>query len=289
MTYPGPNGRIVFSTWDYPPGTGSNIWTMNPDGTDRVNITSESAAIDATPDWSPDGSRIAFVSDRDDPEFEIYVMDADGSGVERLTTNGLQHGQPTWSPDGTEFLFRSTRTGNSDLFAMNADGSNVRQLTDGPATDWFASWSPDGKRIAFASTRSGAQALYLMPAEGGEAEQITPDELEANDPDFSPDGTKIVFVNNFTGVGSESDVFVLDLMTEQIDRLTSGIGNNLTPNWSPDGMKIIFMNMAIEHAGDGPAELFAINADGTGLANLTNTPEIREVGPRWGTALPIPA
>ena len=282
MTYPGRNGKIVFSTFDDPPGPDSNIWTMNPDGTGRINVTAGSRSNDATPDWSPDASQIAFVSDRDDPTFEIYVMNADGGDVRRLTTNAASNGQPMWSPDGKELLFRSDLAGKIDLYVMNADGSNLRQLTDERGTDWFASWSPDGGTIAFASTRSGAQALYLMPADGGEPEQITPDDLEANDPDFSPDGKKLVFVNNFCADCPESDVFVIDLESRETTQLTSEIGNNLTPNWSPDGSKVIFMNMAIEHAADGPAELCVVNADGTGLMNLTKTPGVREVGPRWG-------
>ena len=281
-TYPGVNGQIAFSMFTNRHGPqDSDVFVMNPDGTARVNITSESRANDSSADWAPDGSQIVFVSDRDGNN-EIYVMSADGGDVRRLTNHPASDSRPRWSPDGRRILFRSLQPGNSELLEMNADGSDVRRLTDNPATDWFADYSPDGRWIVFGSDRSGAQAVYVMPAAGGTATQITPDEMQASSPDWSPDGSKIIFLNNFCDC-PESDIFQYEVATEKIARLTAGIGNNLNPAWSPDGSKIIFMNMKLAHAAHQQADLVVMNADGTSLRNVTSTPGKREVAARWGT------
>src|SRR6188508_387922 len=96
---------------------------------------------DGSPSWSPDGRRIAFYSDRDG-NAEIYVMNADGSGVRRLTNTKADEGYPSWSPDGRTITFDSDRDGNFEIYAMDADGSNPRRLTNHPARDVSASWAP---------------------------------------------------------------------------------------------------------------------------------------------------
>ena len=93
---------------------------------------------------------IAFVSSRDG-NAEIYIMNADGSGVTRLTTNSANDEFPAWSPDGSKIVFTSGRSGNDEIYVMNADGSSVTRLTNNSAADRYAAWSPDGRRIIFAS------------------------------------------------------------------------------------------------------------------------------------------
>ena len=109
--------------------------------------------------------RIAFVSGRDG-DSEIYVMNADGSGVSRLTDNPGRDWNPRWSPDGGRIAFTSDRDGDSEIYVMNADGSGVSRLTDNSADDHNPSWSPDGGRIAFNSDRDGGWEIYVMNADG---------------------------------------------------------------------------------------------------------------------------
>src|SRR5216117_1854859 len=111
---------------------------MNADGSDPRNLTNNPGGDD-TPAWSPDGTRIAFTSARDG-NWEIYVMNADGSNATRLTDNGAQ--MPAWSPDGTRIAFTSARDGNWEIYVMNADGSDPRNLTNNPAADGGAAWRP---------------------------------------------------------------------------------------------------------------------------------------------------
>jgi len=99
------------------------------------------SALGEFPMWSPDGTKIAFHSDRDG-NLEIYVINADGSGFTRLTNNEAEDNYPTWSPDGEEIVFHSDRDGNNEIYVINADGTNLGNLTNNPANDTTPSWTP---------------------------------------------------------------------------------------------------------------------------------------------------
>ena len=133
---------------------------------------------------SPDG-RIAFVSDRDGND-EIYAMNADGSGLARLTNNSAVDGFPSWSPDSRRIAFASNRDGNAEIYAMNADGSGVVRLTNNSAGDDAPSWSPDGRRIAFVSNRDGNYEIYTMNADGSGATRLTNNSARDSEPSWGP-------------------------------------------------------------------------------------------------------
>jgi Tol biopolymer transport system component len=127
----------------------------------------------ASPTWSPDGTRILFQSNRNG-NYEIYVADADGENLRRLTDNPGPDYTPDWSPDGRHIVFVSERfNGNPEIYVMDADGANVRRLTETNAANNHPDWSPDGKRIVFSSRRSGDQEIYVMDADGGSVERLT--------------------------------------------------------------------------------------------------------------------
>ena len=115
--------------------------------------------MNAWPAYSPDGRKICFGSSRTG-DFEIYLMNADGSEVERLTRSPGLDVRPAWSPDGSRIAFTSNRDGNYEIYIMNADGSNPRNVTRAPARDDHAAWHPDG-RLLFVSDRDGGSDLYL--------------------------------------------------------------------------------------------------------------------------------
>jgi DNA-binding winged helix-turn-helix (wHTH) protein len=177
-----------------------------------VRLTNNNA-MDCSPVWSPDGSRVAFWSNRDGKK-EIYVMDADGSQVKRLTNNVADDVNPRWSPDGRRILFESERDGNSEIYVMDADGGNQIRLTRNNAADATATWSPDANLIAFASNRDTGPSynpynldIYVMNADGSNVRRIVNDPEYDVSPQWSPDGRSILFV---TGRNGHFDLYAMN-------------------------------------------------------------------------------
>lgn len=208
-----------------------DIWVMNSDGSDLVNITNDDAQ-DHSPAWSPDGAWIAFASVRDSLYWELYVMRPDGSDVQRLTWwEDASDLSPAWSPDGTRLAFASKRDGNWEIYTMDRDGSNLMRLTDHPADDTNPAWSPDGGRIAFASTRDGYAEIYVIPIVGGEAINISNAPFSSeHGPTWSPDGGRIAFYSDRDG---EWDIYVMISDGSDPVKLTGDNTNDQVPAWRP--------------------------------------------------------
>ena len=147
------------------------VMVMNADGSGVTNL-SLSPASDWYPCWSPDGTKIAFQSDRDGVG-EIFSMNSDGSGQRNLTNNPALDGGPSWSPDGTRIAFLSNRDGNPEIYVMNADGTGQTRLTNNTVWDAGPTWSPDGSHIAFESTRDGEYRIYVMNADGTKQTRVS--------------------------------------------------------------------------------------------------------------------
>lgn len=180
-----PDGlRMVFnSDHDDEPTDTPDLWAMNLNETNLVELVDSPPTADFNAQWSPDGERILFVSDRSG-NFDLYVMNLDGSGLTQLTTDNASDYNPQWSPDGERIVFVSDRSGNADLFVMASDGAGVVQLTDHEAFDSDPAWSPNGDRIVFVSTRSGHYDLWVIRADGSRLTQITDDEALDVQPDW---------------------------------------------------------------------------------------------------------
>jgi Tol biopolymer transport system component len=219
------------------------------------------------PVWSPDGSRVAFVSDKDG-NYEIYVLRLDGSGVSNVTNHPAFDADPAWSPDGTRIAFVSDRADGSEIFVMNADGSGVRQLTDMREYSYEPDWSPDGGRIAFAAEGRDDQGkrhyeIFVMSAAGSARTQLTYDRADGRNPAWSPDGTRIAFTSRRDG---EAQVHVMNSDGSHPLNLTNHPGGGEAPTWSPDGAYIAFMA-----ARDENWDIYVMKADGSGQTRLTQS------------------
>jgi len=237
------------------------------------------------PAWSPDGRRLAFVSnlgsDASSGGYEIYLVDGDGHGLKRLTRNTIDERDPAWSPDGSRLLFlddfaliglgQYENPPRSDVHTIGADGSGERNLTRNSAHDTHAEWSPDGKRIAFISNRTGDFEIYVMRADGTNVKQLTHRQGRDGRPRWSPDSRTIAFVGKPRG---NFDLYVMEPDGSQLRRLTRDPRRDRDPAWSPDGSMLAF-----ERGG----AIYVIGLDGGGERRLTVPGTVAE-RPQWSPA-----
>ncbi|MEE9609923.1 MAG: hypothetical protein V3W19_01660 [Desulfatiglandales bacterium] len=203
-----------------------DIWSMNPDGSNRVNITRSPSINESHPHWTPDSRRIVFNSTKDDPfpldqmEFgygeEICEMDRDGSNVTRITEWEMWDTFASCSPDGKFIVWRrviladtvSDRRFNSEIYIMNRDGTKPKNISNHPAFDGYPTWSYDGSSILFVSNRSGREQIYTMSADGTQVQRLVKSQDTDARPNWSLDGAKIAFNRERNG---SVDIHVLYL------------------------------------------------------------------------------
>ncbi|HLY28242.1 MAG TPA: protein kinase [Aggregatilineales bacterium] len=261
---PASQGRIAFVS---KPGANSQIVAINPDGSNRVNL-SNNGYNDSDPAWSPDGKQIAFYSDRDGPQ-EIFVMNRDGSGQHALT-GGPMDQYPAWSPDGSQIVFMSKRNGSWQLYVMSAaDGSAQTMITTSGGA--APAWSPDGSLIAYHSI-SPTPSIFLINATGGNPRPLT---FGTNDwyPQWSPDGSRIVFMSKR---GVNFQVYVMNSDGTNPANVSKTGSSDGVAMWSPDGSQIIFQSNR-----SGNYEIYIMNADGSGQHSLTHD-GVNDSSPAWG-------
>ncbi|MDX6269084.1 MAG: eukaryotic-like serine/threonine-protein kinase [Acidobacteriota bacterium] len=224
-----------------------------------LRLTTE-IAHDWHPDYSPDGQKIAFASNRDGAT-EIYVMDADGTNVRRLTFNTTEDDCPAWSHDGQKIAFQSRRDGQMEVYVMEADGSNQHNLSNAPGEDTRPSWSPDDRRIAYGSNTLDAPTnyeIFTMRADGSDKIKLTDNSSFDNDASWSPDGQKIAFTSARDGKSYE--IFVMNADGSDVRNLTNHPGDDAKPAWSPDGKHITWAGNR-PNKTDFPA-VYVMDADG---------------------------
>jgi TolB protein len=160
------------------------IYLVRADGSITKRITN-SRGIDVSPTFSPDGSRMAFVSSRNGLP-QIFIQNVQSGAVKRLTFSGRYNTQPSWSPDGDKIAYTTwEKSGEINIFVINADGSGLKRLTSGARENESPSWSPDGSMIVFASNRQGGKRLYVMGSNGQNQRRLLQVDGEQMQPSWS--------------------------------------------------------------------------------------------------------
>lgn len=264
-----PSHRISFTS--YRDGN-AEVYTFSQDGTGLTNLT-QHPANDLSPSWSPNGARIAFISDRDEGDLEIYVMNADGSEQTRLTDTQGEDSSPHWSPNGQKIVFSSMRDGNFHVWVMNADGSSPVRLTKDSDPHLYPAWLANGQ-IAFTRVQVGGNRIYLMNEDGTDQKRVDflPPGIQAV---WSPDAELIAFTME---AGNSTQIYTINADGTETRRITQ-IGQNGSPAWSPDSQRIAFVS---DRYGDG--DIFIMASDGSLQTRLTESsgPDLE---PSW---LPVP-
>lgn len=197
------------------------------------------------PGWSPDGKQVVFESTRDG-KYAIYTIQADGSGLRKLTSGKADDEQPRWSKDGRQIVFISNRDGHSQLYLMNADGSRQQRVTNGSDEDYIPDLSPKGDQIIFVA----GEQTFIIRTDGAERRRLSDggDNLR-----WSPDGKKILFTKS--------------------DSIPEDVRDGMAKMSREERLKVIAKR-------DGSAEIFIMNRDGSAPRNLTNN-NTRDFGAEW--------
>jgi CSLREA domain-containing protein len=286
-----PDGHtIVYQSTDNTTGS-SQIWEMNGDGSNQHPLTSVGSNLQPT--FSPNGSKIAFDSNRNG-QYQLFVMNADGSGQTQVMTTGGAVGGSSWSPDGSQIAFNEDTNGTNQIFTVNVGTGTVT----GPLTSTGANtnphWSPDGSKMLFVSSRctseapfcGGGESVFVMNADGTNQHNLTDAPIFDADPAWSPDGSHIAFVRDLGG--QNFNVFTANADGTNQVQLTFGSApsRNSFPNWGAQvNAGVGSLSGSLSTAGQQNADLTAAGTQDWAIWGNANNglstslaPDVRKAG-----------
>lgn len=305
--------KIVFlSNRDAPKGQ-FDIFIMNLDGSEQINLTEESESIRSIsrPVLSPDQKSILFVAFEEN-RTALKLLDLARSSVLDLTEVGFEVPQASFSPNGDKILFVKKIAGRRQIHIMNTDGSGEQNLSNNNYDEFDPTFSPEGSKIAFVNNRNGIKSIWIMNSDGSNPKLATDQKGNDGHPSFSPDGKSLVFHSFRNG---SNNIYLAHPKKNSVKALYESKANNIEPQFLPDGIKILFLsnergmkyqdvytydfkekitkvvsnhinfiNQNPQFSPDGKkivfesvkfndAEIYIVDADGQNLINLTNHPK----------------
>ena len=259
-------GKIAFATIR---DGDAEIYVMNPDGSNQVNLTNNTTIWDVEPSWSPDGTKILYSSlPNSTDDHDIWIMNPDGSNKTRLTTTSMYETSPVFSPAGDKIAYAAGYDiGYSQIYIMNANGSSPTKITnDNNHYYWDLSWFP-GPRIAFYSNKDNSTGeIYTINSNGSNITRLTNNSVYDRFPSWSPDGSKIAFSTNKDG---NEEVYIMNPNgSNPVNISNSPNTYDSEPSWSPDGKKIVYVSR--QGTSSESNEIWTMDVNGSNKRRLTN-------------------
>ena len=265
-----PDGsKLAFRVW-----TNGNyqLYVANADGTDPRNLTGSMGVVHF--DWSPDGTMLALTTSQRGTDYDLFVVNADGTGLHPVVESPLGEYGPRWSPDGTQIAFerwplRDSDPGTPDIYILDLVSGRTAPVVTSSGWDTGVVWSPDGSRIAFSSEREGDEEIRIVSADGSGERKLTElPGVAATKATWSPDGERISFIAHD---GEQWDVWVVNDNGTGLLKLTPSERDDGPAVWSPDGRLLAFTSSEVmEGDNTGTYDVYTIRPDGTDERRITS-------------------